>query len=69
MISKESATGLWALINHFQSDLNGIKALDLNTLLHEILLSKTLPDHVDEATCKQWELKALQMTLTSLKNW
>lgn len=50
MISKKSATALRALIIHFQSNMNAIKALDLNIPLHEVLFTKILPEHVDEAT-------------------
>lgn len=67
-LANKSATALRDLINHFQNNTNAIKALDLNIPLHEILLSKILPDHVDEAAWRQREIKVLQMTLIHLKN-
>jgi hypothetical protein len=59
MINKELATDLKTLINHFQSSLNAIKALDLNILLHEVLLFQILIEHVIEVMRKQWEMKAV----------
>jgi hypothetical protein len=59
VINKESATDLRTLINQFQINLNAIKALDLSIPLHEVLLSQILIEHVDEATRKQWEMKAV----------
>jgi hypothetical protein len=47
VINRESATDLRALINQFQCNMNAIKALDLSTLLYEVLLSQILIQHVD----------------------
>jgi hypothetical protein len=63
-----SATDLRALINQFQSNLNAIKAIDLSIPLHEELLSQILIDHVDEATRKQWEMKAVSQGITELES-
>jgi len=67
VINKESATDLRSLINQFQSNLNAIKALDLSIPLHEVLLSHILLEHVDEATRKQWEMKAVSQGITELE--
>ena len=67
IINKESATDLRALINRFQSNLNAFKALDLSVPLHEVLLSQTLIEDVDEATRKQWEMKAVSHGVTELE--
>ena len=67
VINKESATDLRSLINQFQSNLNAIKALDLSIPLHEVLLSHILLEHVDEATKKQWEIKAVSQGITELE--
>jgi len=67
VINKESATNLRALINQFQSNMNAIKALDLNMPLHEVLLSQILIEHVDEVTRKQWEMKAVSQGITELE--
>ena len=66
VINRESATDLRALINQFQSNLNAIKALDLNIPLHEVL-SQILIEHVDEVTRKQWEMKAVSQGITELE--
>jgi hypothetical protein len=68
VINKESATDLRALINQFQSNLNAIKASDLSIPLHEVLLSQILIDHVDEATRKQWEMKAVSQGINELES-
>jgi hypothetical protein len=68
VINKESATDLRALINQFQSNLNAINALYLSIPLHEVLLSQILIEHVDEATRKQWELKAVSQGITELES-
>ena len=67
VIKKESATELRALINQFQSDLNAIKTLDLSVPLHEVLLSQILIEHVDEATRKQLEMRAVSRGVTELQ--
>jgi hypothetical protein len=67
MIKKESATDLRALINQFQRNLNAIKALDLSILLHEVLLSQILIEHLDELTRMQWEMKAATQGVTELE--
>jgi hypothetical protein len=59
VISRESDTDSGALINQFQSNLNDIKALHLSVPLYEVLLPQILIEHVDEATRKQWEMKAV----------
>jgi len=68
VINKESATDLRTLINQFQSNLNAVKALDLSIPLHEMLLSQILIEHVDEATRKQWEMKAVFQGITELES-
>jgi hypothetical protein len=67
IINKESATDLRALINQFQSNLIAIKALNLSIPLHEVLLCQILIEHVDEATRKQWEMKAVSHGVTELQ--
>jgi len=67
VINKESATELRALINQFQSNLNAIKELYLSIPLHEVL-SQILIEHVDEATRKQWEMKAVSQGITELES-
>ena len=47
--------------------MNAIKALDLSITLHEVLLSHILLEHVDEATRKQWEMKADSQGITELE--
>jgi hypothetical protein len=67
VINKESSADLRALINQFQSNLNAIKALNLNIPLHEVLLSQILIEHVDEVTRNQWEMKAVSQGITELE--
>jgi len=59
---------LRAMINQFQSNLNAIKALDLSIPLHEVLLLQILIEHVDKATRKQWEMKAVSQGITELES-
>ena len=47
--------------------MNAIKVLDLNITLHEVLLSQILIEHVDEATRKQWKMKAVSHGVTELE--
>jgi hypothetical protein len=68
VINKESATDLRASINQFQSNVNAINALDLSIPLHEVLLSQILIEHVDEATRKQCEMKAVSQGITELES-
>jgi Protein of unknown function (DUF1759)/Putative peptidase (DUF1758) len=68
MVTRESASELRALINQLKGNMNAIAALQLQTPLHEILLSQLLLDKVDVASRKQWESTVTSKELPSLES-
>jgi hypothetical protein len=56
-VSKDSVADLRDLLNQLGSNLNAIEALDLETPLHEVLLSQLVLERIDEHSRKEWEDK------------
>jgi hypothetical protein len=56
-VSKDSVADLRDLLNQLGSNLNAIEALDLETPLHEVLLSQLVLERIDEHSRKEWEVR------------
>jgi hypothetical protein len=57
-VNKQSPGDLRVLLNQTLSNMNAIKALDLQMPIHDLLISQMILERIDHPTRKEWELQS-----------
>lgn len=68
-VVKEDASELRHFINTATSNLNALKALELDKPYHEIILEQLFRDRLDFKTRREWEMKNSTQTFPSLSDF